>query len=107
MGHSIYHSWHLSFKHPYSNLLLFKELVLPDDSETRANFEYTFWIPMSPLANNLGQIPGMPYSSSVRDIPDPGVEIPTTPAPQQNQLMISNALQRLHDERINHLQHFP
>ena len=71
----------------------------------RAEYGYTSWFPMGPLANNLGQIGGMPYSSSVREIPDPDRDIPD-PTSQQNQQAISTALQRLYNERINRLQHF-
>ena len=72
----------------------------------RAEFGYTPWLPMGHLASNLGQIGGLPYSSTAREIPDPIREVPETTS-QQNQLAISTALSRLHNERIARLQHFP
>ena len=65
----------------------------------RAEFGYTPWLPMGHLGTNLGQIGELPYSSTAREIPDPE----TT----SQQLAISSALSRLHNECIARLQHFP
>ena len=64
-----------------------------------ANIGYTSWTPMVPMGN-LGQIPGIPYTSPVRNTPGP-VETSATSSLPPYQLMISDALQRLRDERRN------
>ena len=66
-----------------------------------ANIGYTNWTPMVPMGN-LGQIPWVPNTSPVRNTPGP-VETAATSSPPPNQLMISDALQRLHDESRNRL----
>ena len=66
-----------------------------------ADIGITNWTPMVPMGN-LGQIPWVPNTSPVRNTSGPVETVATSPPPP-NQLMISDALQRLHDERRNRL----
>ena len=66
-----------------------------------ANIGYTNWTPMVPMGN-LGQIPWVPNTSPVRNTSGP-VETAATSPPPPNQLLLTDALQRLHEERRNRL----
>ena len=62
-----------------------------------ADIGITNWTPMVPMGN-LGQIPWVPNTSPVRN-PSGPVETAVTSSPQSNQLMLTDALQRLREER--------
>ena len=66
--------------------------------QPRAEYGFNPWIPMGPLGSNLAQVGGLPYTPPVREIPDP-----TSP----NQLALTSALSRIHNEPAVCLQNYP
>ena len=64
----------------------------------RADFGYNPWLPMGPMSTNLNQMGVLPYSPTTREIHDPE---------SSQQLAISSAINRLHNERVARLQNLP
>ena len=64
----------------------------------RADYGFNPWLSMGPMNNNLNQMGALPYPPNMREIRDPE---------SSQQLAISSAINRLHNERVARLQNLP